>query len=534
MPAGVAALILLLSSGGSAVAGAKQGRMQARALGGEPVQEQKPMQAQEQTQTQGQKLVQAQQQTQTQEQEPMQAQQQTQTQEQEPMQAQMHEQTQAQEQEPVQAQMHEQTQAQEQKLVQAQQPAHPQVQQPAHPQVQEPTHVQVQGQTQVKAQADDYLIVALGDSITAGYEPGMDASGISYGFVERLKEQGLFHGRTRAVNYGILGLTSEGLKNYVAAVRAGGPVTADAIQLKLADPRMAALAAGTAEAKRQLEQADLITITIGGNDLLRLLPDVQHVSLDELRSGADEILNAYAENVRVVIGMLTELNPSAQIVLADQYQPVPELAGSAVYGELTAMAGKFTAIVDGIAAGFAADAKPVQAAHVAAAFQGRELSLTHIFAESDIHPNQAGYEEIAKVFAQAVWGIYRETAARSGAAPISIVVKGQELKTPYPPVLKNGQTFVAIKDITEAIGAESKWDSRTQTASVVYGSRTAVIPIGSGQITVNGTSASTASPAFLQTIGGEHKTYVPLTLLAQGLGLDVQYSAKMKTVFVNE
>ncbi|GJM76153.1 hypothetical protein HMSSN036_83690 [Paenibacillus macerans] len=42
------------------------------------------------------------------------------------------------------------------------------------------------------------------------------------------------------------------------------------------------------------------------------------------------------------------------------------------------------------------------------------------------------------------------------------------------------------------------------------------------------------APAFLQTIGGEHKTYVPLTLLAQGLGLDVQYSAKMKTVFVNE
>ncbi len=494
LPAGVAALILLLSSGGSAVAGAEQGRMQDRAEGKPVVQVQKPMQAQEQTQTQEQKPMQAQEQTQTQEQKPVQAQQ--------------------------------QTQAQEQKLVQ--------VQQPAHPQVQEPTHVQVNGQTQVKAQADDYLIVALGDSITAGYEPGMDASGIPYGFVERLKEQGLFHGRTRAVNYGILGLTSEGLKNYVAAVRAGAPVTADAIQPKLADPRMAALAAGTAEAKRQLQQADLITITIGGNDLLRLLPDVQHISLDELRSGADEILNAYAENVRVVIGMLTELNPPAQIVLADQYHPVPELAGSAVYGELTAMAGKFTAIVDGIAAGFAADAKSVQAAHVAAAFQGRELSLTHIFAESDIHPNQAGYEEIAKVFAQAVWGIYRETAARSGAAPISIVVKGQELKTPYPPVLKNGQTFVAIKDITEAIGAESKWDSRTQTASVVYGSRTAVIPIGSGQITVNGTSASTASPAFLQTIGGEHKTYVPLTLLAQGLGLDVQYSAKMKTVFVNE
>lgn len=59
---------------------------------------------------------------------------------------------------------------------------------------------------------DDYLIVALGDSITAGYEPGMTEQSVPYGFVERLREQGLFHERTSAVNYGILGLTSEGLK----------------------------------------------------------------------------------------------------------------------------------------------------------------------------------------------------------------------------------------------------------------------------------------------------------------------------------
>ncbi|GIP12703.1 hypothetical protein J1TS5_48730 [Paenibacillus macerans] len=450
LPTGAMALILLLTSGGAAMAEAEQGRMQARPLEGE--------------------------------------------------------------------------------VAQVQEQTHTQIQEPLHPQVQEQTQVQMQSHVQ----DGDYLIVALGDSITAGYEPGVNASSVLYGFVERLREQGLFHGRTRAVNYGILGLTSEGLKNYVAAIRAGEPVAADAIQPKLADPRMAALAAGTAAAKRQLEQADLITITIGGNDLLRLLPDVQHVTLDELRAGADGVLNAYGENVREVLGILTELNPSAQIVLADQYQPIPPLAGADAYAELTAMAGKFTAIVDGIAAEFAARTKPVQTAHVAAAFAGRELSLTHIFTESDIHPNQAGYEEIAKVFAKTVWGSYRETAAKTGAAPITVVVKGQELKTPYPPVLKNGQTFVAIKDITEAIGAQSKWNSRTQAASVVYGSRTVVIPIGSGQITVNGTPAMTASPAFLQTVGGEHKTYVPLTVLAQGLGLDVQYSAKMKTVFVNE
>lgn len=384
------------------------------------------------------------------------------------------------------------------------------------------------------ADVDDYLIVALGDSITAGYEPGMTEQSVPYGFVERLGEQGLFHARTSAVNYGILGLTSEGLKNYVTAIQKGVPVTGADIQANLPDPRIASFATGIAQAKADLQKADLITITIGGNDLLKLLPDMKNISLDQLRAQGDEVLTHYGDNLREIVRILLELNPSAQIVIADQYQPVPKPAGAAIYDELQQFADKFTSMVDGIVADYAGDAKPVKAAHVAAAFTGREISLTHIFSETDIHPNQAGYEEIAKIFAESVWGSYRTTTAKTGGAPISVVVKGQELNTPYPPILKNGQTFVAIKDITDAIGAQSKWDSRTSTATITYGSRTVVIPIGAKQIKVDGTPAATATPAFLQKVGKENKTYVPLALLVQGLGLDVQYSSKMKTVFINE
>ncbi len=383
-------------------------------------------------------------------------------------------------------------------------------------------------------QADGYLIVALGDSITAGYEPGMTETSVPYGFVDRLKEQGLFHGRTSAVNYGILGLTSEGLKNYITAIQAGSPVAAADIQPNVQDPRIASFASGIGQAKADLQKADLITITIGGNDLLRLLPDVKNISLEQLRAQSEEVLKAYGDNLREVVRILTELNPSAQIVIADQYQPVPKLVGASIYDELQQLAGKFTAIVDGVVADHATQAKPIKAAHVATSFTGREISLTHIFSDTDIHPNQAGYEEIAKIFAETVWGSFRTTAAKSGGAPISVVVKGQELNTPYPPILKNGQTFVAIKDITDAVGAQSKWDSRNSTATITYGTRTVVIPVGAKQIQVDGTPAATATPAFLQKVGKENKTYVPLALLVQGLGLDVQYSGKMKTVFINE
>ncbi|MNP53190.1 hypothetical protein D3C76_1476420 [compost metagenome] len=99
--------------------------------------------------------------------------------------------------------------------------------------------------------------------------------------------------------------------------------------------------------------------------------------------------------------------------------------------------------------------------------------------------------------------------------------------------MKNGQTFVAIKDITDAIGGESRWDSKTQSTTVTYDGRSVVISMGSNKVTANGVTVTTASPAFLHKVGKESKTYVPLAILAQGLGLDVKYSGKTKTVFVN-
>ncbi|MNO38828.1 hypothetical protein D3C76_289410 [compost metagenome] len=381
--------------------------------------------------------------------------------------------------------------------------------------------------------ADDYLIVALGDSISAGYEPGMDENSVSYGFVERLSEQGLFHGRTKSVNYGILGLTSTGLSNYVAAIADGKQVTPDEIQQGLPDPRIGAFASGTSTAKADLSKADLITITIGGNDIQKLLPDIKNITADQFTTQAADILTNYKLQVRSVLDALIVLNPEAQIVLADQYQPIPKIAGADTYVTLQNVAGSFTAAVDEIAAEYTSKGDKVTAAHVAEAFVGREVALTHIYPETDIHPNQKGYEEIAKIISKVVWGSYIETAAKKGEATISVVVKGGELKSQYQPVLKNGQTFVAIKDITDAIGGESRWDSKTQSATVTYDGRSVVIPMGSNKVTANGETVTTASPAFLQKVGKESKTYVPLAILAQGLGLDVKYSGKSKTVFIN-
>ncbi|ANS76947.1 copper amine oxidase [Paenibacillus yonginensis] len=379
-----------------------------------------------------------------------------------------------------------------------------------------------------------YKIVALGDSVTAGYEPAMAAqtNPTVYGYAERLKEQALFHGRAELVNDGILGLTSEGLANYTGAIEAGTAVAADAIQPGVSDPRIAKFASGIAQAKSDVADADLIVITIGGNDIKPLLSEVKTLAANDLETKVKTLLADYSANIIETIGHLRTVNPQALIVLADQYQPVPAIAGKADYDKLEQAAALYTSTVDQVVAQTNTATGPVKVAHVAAAFVGSEMSYTHIL-EGDIHPQQAGYEAIAKVFAGVIWGEYRQTAAAAGKEPISIVIGGQEWNSANKPILKNGQTFVAIGDIVQATHAASKWNSKTSTVTVTLSGRTVVIPIGSSTIQVNGTKVATSAPAFLNKVGVNSKTYVPLALLANGLGFEVQYSPKMKTAFIN-
>ncbi|WP_019913702.1 stalk domain-containing protein [Paenibacillus sp. HW567] len=389
------------------------------------------------------------------------------------------------------------------------------------------------------SEADVFRIVALGDSITAGYEPGMTDPNVKpYGYAERLLEQGWYHGRSALFNYGILGLTSTGLQNYTAAIKDGAAITADGIQAGLPDPRISRFAGLPPQIKTELAEADLITLTIGGNDVSSLLLTAKDLSDDEFKAKLDEVLASYSSNVKAALENIRTVNPQATILLADQYQPAPRIAVSSSYDKLMSAAQQFTATAESVAASVNQVNAPVKVAHVAEKFAGVEGSLTHIIGvgKADFHPTQLGYETIARVFAEAYWGEYRTpsvSAWTAASAPMTIVVKGVELNTPNKPILKNGQNFLALKDILNAVGAAGKWDNKTSSATIIYGGRTVVITIGSKTIKVDGKAVAIDTPAFLQKVGKEEKTYLPLGALATGLGFDVNYSSKLRTAFIN-
>ncbi|MGX1831392.1 stalk domain-containing protein [Paenibacillus taichungensis] len=377
----------------------------------------------------------------------------------------------------------------------------------------------------------EFRLVTLGDSITVGYEPNLKE--LPYGYVERLQEQALLHGRTQVDNYGIAGLKSSGLKNFADAIKEGRALTSEAIQPNLPDPRAAQVGANIAAIRESVAGANLVAITIGGNDVSELLGSADKLSDAELEAKVKELLSSYTANVSVVINDIHEINPNAKIVIADQYQPMPEVAGKALYAKLMEASQGFTATIDGIATEFSAKGIDVKVAHVAKEFVGGEGTMTHMIKDRDFHPNQFGYEAIAKVFAETIWGDYTKLTAPAAGQPMNIIVSGKTLDTPYKPINRNGKNFVAIQDIVNAVGATTVWDNKTSTATITYGDRKVAVKIGATAVQVNGASVAVDTPAFLSKVGTESKTYVPLAMVAEGLGFDVQYVAKLKTVFVN-
>jgi lysophospholipase L1-like esterase len=375
--------------------------------------------------------------------------------------------------------------------------------------------------------------VALGDSLTLGFEPDMDKTVMPYGFVDRLYEQSLFHGSATMVNYGLGGLSSNGLKLMLQAVASGKKVTTADIQPGLPDFRADEMLANHAKIKQDLTEATLITLTVGGNDLgTDLVRNFLNNSMtnEQLQVLASDKLKQYQDNLSAILTQLYALNPKVQIIVADQYQPYPPLNRD-IYDKLNEVSDKFRAALQAAIKPFVEQKHAVQMAPIAAAFVGKEGIHTYIVSKSDIHPKQSGYALIAEVFAKTIWGENKPATRTEGR--INVVVGGLVLDTPHLPTLIDNTTFVPLREYTEALGAQVDWNIETQTATIHMNSNVVELTIGSSWMKSNGQYKEIKDIPLYISSADESKTYVPLRLMVEGLGLHVDYIAPSHSAYIN-
>jgi len=384
---------------------------------------------------------------------------------------------------------------------------------------------------------EGYHIVSVGDSLTVGYTKGleMQQNPVPYGYVERVYEQALFHGlRASVSNYGILGLTTEGLQRYVEAAEKGETIKpSDLPYGDQKEPRIAQLAAATPQLRADLASADLVTITIGSNDFLSVFDQLVKGDADQIVA---DMLPVYEQRLEASLRAIVGINPQAEIVVSDLYNPAPNnklFISEDNYKKLADASDAIRGRVETVVKRLTGEGFNVRVAYVGNKFVGKELSYTTIVS-GDFHPNAQGYEAMGQSFAQAAWGDYRVPAARDASVPISVVVAGKELVTANKPVLKNNKTYVPMRDITDAMGADLKWNNAAQTATVTLDGKVVAFTIGSKTMIVNGKAVPIETPAYLQKVGKESKTYLPLAALSDGLGFQVVYRGTIKTAFINK
>lgn len=199
-------------------------------------------------------------------------------------------------------------------------------------------------------------IVALGDSLTKGVG---DANG--KGYVGYLKDKLDATGRKVSVqNLGVSGLESPELLKTVQS-----PAT-----------------------QKLLQEAKLILISIGGNDVTHSVGDVSTIlttnKIDETKLQAAEA--RYTMNLDEILKIIRTSNPNAPILVVGLYNPFEGIVEDN---------GKLTSLLDGWNANAIATVQKYPLAKIVPTFDIFQWNTDTLLAGDHFHPNESGYEKMA-------------------------------------------------------------------------------------------------------------------------------------------
>jgi hypothetical protein len=92
----------------------------------------------------------------------------------------------------------------------------------------------------------------------------------------------------------------------------------------------------------------------------------------------------------------------------------------------------------------------------------------------------------------------------------------------------NGKTFVPLRQVSELLGADVNWVNETRTISIKLDNQSITLKIDSPEVTINGKSLTANSAPQIK----ENTTIVPLRLVSEALGANVQWDDTTKTAVV--
>ena len=260
-----------------------------------------------------------------------------------------------------------------------------------------------------RAQAQPTVYMALGDSVAAG----AGASALEYRYTERLQQ--FFRGpRTGAITTAV---------NFARS----GETSASFIQGTQGQPGAPQLQAALDQINNPANDVNIVTLTLGGNDLLQLLAPGQPCADPESPGcppAVQQALTTFAGNYASIMQQLMQAlanDPGAELVLVMTYYNPASGTGSPYEPLVDAALLGSDGRVDCTAAGAARGLNDLIACTNAAVgartvdvyplFQGKGLQLTQV-SQGSVHPNDAGHGVIAGAFITAAGYIFLPVVSR--------------------------------------------------------------------------------------------------------------------------
>lgn len=91
--------------------------------------------------------------------------------------------------------------------------------------------------------------------------------------------------------------------------------------------------------------------------------------------------------------------------------------------------------------------------------------------------------------------------------------------------------MLPVRLVAESLGAKVEWSNDSPgIITIINGDITIVITIGSDTAIVSGESIDLDSPAFIEN----ERTYVPIILIAESLGANVEWNAYDQQVIIKK
>ena len=117
--------------------------------------------------------------------------------------------------------------------------------------------------------------------------------------------------------------------------------------------------------------------------------------------------------------------------------------------------------------------------------------------------------------------------------PLKIVIDGQEVSADPEPFIKDDRTLVPIRVIAENLNAEVSWDNDNRIVHISKGNNEVLLRIDSNLIEYTNENGTSYSMIDVAPLIKEDRTFVPIRLVSNALGVGIEWDNTDRTVYVD-